>query len=316
MSSKIRPADLPELRYEIINWLRTETAHFIWRSAIKKGACLPFKGDGGLPIPQDDAEIDEYASHLIGTEVVKLEQAELFYVSPDMTDLAVAAGGTLPAFDLAREDLPSRAGLMVFGKCPDPEDEGTGSLFGGFHAVSWASHPAYATRSMIGSTYYDRSLAAPVINAQAKLRDARKEPGLIYAHGGEFIWQYGSGAAAHQGEWSAFQATVRSAWLLMQQKLARTVEVLPDRASRRRAQREGRKPGRVRVIELRRHESSRPEGMSEREYHHQWVVRGHWRQQACGPERSQRKPIWITPHIKGPEGAPMIGGEKVYALKR
>lgn len=27
-----------------------------------------------------------------------------------------------------------------------------------------------------------------------------------------------------------------------------------------------------------------------------WLVRGHWRNQACGPQRSQRKRIWIQPH--------------------
>lgn len=307
--SDIRAVDLPDIRYEIINWLRSETAHRIWRSAIKRGQALPFRAIANPSIPQSDVEIDEYASHLIGTEIVKLEQAELFYVSPDMTDLAVEAGRTLPEFDLAREDLPSRSGLMVFGKCPVLFTNG-----GGFHAVSWGPHPVYRS-TVMGAAYYDRSEAAPIINAQTKYRDARKEPPLIYAHGGEFLWKYGSGHP-YDGEWNVMQATIRSAWLLMQQKLTRAVEVLPDRAARRRAERARREPARVRIIELRRSDSSRPAEMSEREYHHQWIVRGHWRQQACGPERSRRKPIWIAPHIKGPEGAPMLGGEKVYAWKR
>lgn len=33
----------------------------------------------------------------------------------------------------------------------------------------------------------------------------------------------------------------------------------------------------------------------------QFIVRGHWRQQACGPEHSLRKPIWIQAFWKGPE---------------
>jgi hypothetical protein len=33
------------------------------------------------------------------------------------------------------------------------------------------------------------------------------------------------------------------------------------------------------------------------------VVRGHFRQQACGPNHSERKTIWIAPFMKGPEGA-------------
>lgn len=32
-----------------------------------------------------------------------------------------------------------------------------------------------------------------------------------------------------------------------------------------------------------------------------FTVRGHWRNQACGPGRTQRKRIWIDPHWKGPK---------------
>jgi hypothetical protein len=33
----------------------------------------------------------------------------------------------------------------------------------------------------------------------------------------------------------------------------------------------------------------------------QFVVRGHWRNQVCGPNRAERKRIWIKPFWKGPE---------------
>lgn len=105
-----------------------------------------------------------------------------------------------------------------------------------------------------------------------------------------------------------------SAWLLMQQSLARITEAEPDRAARKRLRRIGQEPKPVRVIELRRpaHSGS---GDGSREFHHQWIVRGHWRQQWY-PARQVHRPVWIAPHIKGPEGAPLIGGEKVYAWKR
>jgi hypothetical protein len=38
----------------------------------------------------------------------------------------------------------------------------------------------------------------------------------------------------------------------------------------------------------------------------QWIVRGHWRNQPCGPNHSERKRIWIQPHWKGPEDAPRL----------
>jgi hypothetical protein len=37
----------------------------------------------------------------------------------------------------------------------------------------------------------------------------------------------------------------------------------------------------------------------------QFVVRGHWRNQACGLKLSQRKIMWIKPYWKGPEDAPI-----------
>lgn len=33
----------------------------------------------------------------------------------------------------------------------------------------------------------------------------------------------------------------------------------------------------------------------------QWIVRGHWRHQACGPQLSERKWTWVAPYWKGPE---------------
>jgi hypothetical protein len=68
----------------------------------------------------------------------------------------------------------------------------------------------------------------------------------------------------------------------------------------------------VRVINLRRRAASTIAGQSDREYHHQWIVRGHWRDQWYA-SRGVHRPVWIAPHVKGPEGAPMLGGEKVHA---
>jgi hypothetical protein len=108
---------------------------------------------------------------------------------------------------------------------------------------------------------------------------------------------------------------VRTAWLLMQQPLAALSVTEPDRAAKKRLRRAGQEPKSVRVIELRRPKSSGEQGDGESNYHHQWIVRGHWRNH-WHPKREVHRPVWIAPHVKGPEGAPMIGGEKVYAWKR
>jgi hypothetical protein len=37
----------------------------------------------------------------------------------------------------------------------------------------------------------------------------------------------------------------------------------------------------------------------------QFLVRGHWRNQACGPGLTERRATWIAPYWKGPETAPI-----------
>lgn len=75
----------------------------------------------------------------------------------------------------------------------------------------------------------------------------------------------------------------------------------------------------VTTISLRRLEHKPPEPGEQdrsREYTHRWVVRGHWRQQAHGPKRGQRKVIWVPSHVKGPEGAPLLAREHVHVWRR
>lgn len=50
-----------------------------------------------------------------------------------------------------------------------------------------------------------------------------------------------------------------------------------------------------------------------REYRHQWIVRGHWRNQAVGKKHGQRELTWIPAYVKGPEGAPMKVIETVWS---
>jgi hypothetical protein len=66
------------------------------------------------------------SEELQADEIRRLSPAELFYVSPEMTDLTMAAAGSLPFFALNREDLPAEQGLMVFAKpvVTYPNEEG------------------------------------------------------------------------------------------------------------------------------------------------------------------------------------------------
>lgn len=97
---------------------------------------------------------------------------------------------------------------------------------------------------------------------------------------------------------------------------ARTVD--RTAAQRKRAnRREQTQP--VRIIDLRRltHRDTEPsEEHPGREYRHRWVVRGHWREQAYGPERALRRPTWIPSYLKGPTHAPFLPSEHVFVWRR
>ncbi len=105
----------------------------------------------------------------------------------------------------------------------------------------------------------------------------------------------------------------RALCFLIRQRVAETSTVMPDRAARRRMAREGKEPPPVRVISL-RGGSAHGGGDGSREYVHRWMVRGHWRRQWY-PSIQQHRPIWVSPHVKGPEDAPLLGGEKVYTVR-
>lgn len=284
----IRPVDLPELRVDIVSNFVGPKAQALWADAIAK---MGLPAEGALPIAcafHDAAGL-----------------AELFHVSPSMCRLAKAAGQTLDRFIPDRWDAPSESGLMIFAEeIPLVVAFGDGSRAGvcgvlwGFTRGTFQFLPLIGAREFADPWFLGAALAMPHAWFTAPTRES-DEPG----------WSERPSHVAGQ-----VLPVVLSAWLLMQQTLARTTEVEPDRAARKRLSRAGYEPKPVRVIELRRpaHSGS---GDGSREFHHQWIVRGHWRQQWY-PAREVHRPVWIAPHIKGPEGAPLIGGEKVYAWKR
>lgn len=108
-------------------------------------------------------------------------------------------------------------------------------------------------------------------------------------------------------------------WLLASQPLAESVVGPAPRAARRRSDR-ARLPSDVRIVNLRRAATPREpspgtEHGTHRKYSHRFIVDGFWRQQACGPNWSQHRPVWIAPFIKGPKDKPLKVRETVKVLK-
>lgn len=292
----LRPIDLPRLRDDLIAFTNTQAAVGLRELDME---------DGRMPRGDIPASLHRDATALAA--------AELFYLTPEMVDLAAAAARSLPAFTLTADDVPTPNGLMYFARPVEDTDDADPTLE--VTAVWWQTtgqtillstlverDAVYGqpwwwsdrTRAMFPPIFTFGTWRAPVLpNGTAK--PVRSDDGV---RGGGML------------------ATVKTMWLLMRQPLASDTPAVYDRTARRRFQREGRQPPPVRVIAL-RHPPGSPSsgGGGDREWHHRWIVRGHWRMQPWGPRRELTRPVWIAPYPKGPEGAPLLGGEKVYIVK-
>lgn len=85
-----------------------------------------------------------------------------------------------------------------------------------------------------------------------------------------------------------------------------TEQVSLPRAQRRRLDRFKISHPSVYFVQIGEASESHP-GSGDREYHHRWLVRGHWRHFSRGGR------TWVRPYIKGPAGAPWKG-RPVYVL--
>lgn len=285
----MRPQDIPEMRARIV-------AHF--QETPRKLSTYDAAATARLTRLYPDlmqeyadathrrAELDRKVKDLqIGPpSLLKYWQmAELFYVAPEMAQLAAAATDSMPQFELHRDDLPADVGLLYFDNSAFAKDYDVMSTWG-------------PSREGLALTVY-----------------TQKRGEMLYL--GTLKIGYGEDKIeAESHEMKTWALVARCCWLLMQQRIATITEQRPDRASERRLRRAGKPVDAVRVITL-RHPEHHGYPTSDRTYHHRWVVRGHWRKQWY-PSQERNIPIWITPYVKGPDGAPLLAGEKVYAWRR
>jgi hypothetical protein len=286
----LRPVDLPRLRDDLIAFAQTDIA--------AKMRLLDMEQER-LP-PADVAES-------MNASMRGLATAELFHVAAEMAELVETAARSLPEFTLAGHDPPSRSGFAWFARpIHDVDDSGLPFLA---VALGWL----VVGDTVWVTTYVDRDSCPVEWSDRLRLQFPPTFPMGCWSAP---IDEDGQALPVDVGPAGrVVLAAAKTLWLLMRQPLAETTDAVYDRASRRRFQREGKEPPPVRVIGLRRPPGSASSGEGGREWHHRWIVRGHWRMAAVGVGRQQRRPVWIAPHVKGPSDAPLLGGEKVYVVK-
>ena len=271
-------------------------------------------GDDGLPrgmLPGDDNLVQLMTTHL--------RAADLYWISEDMTALAMHAGQQLTEARWATADRPSAIGLAVFAGGLGMVEIEPGQK-APVDALAWGPGPDQtlivwhlATRERLGagltvSTIEKfppllgiREVRLPVTTAPIPLADLPTREGMRPN--------------------PPIVAALAAAWYLMQQPqlVDRTQEEVPKKDARA-LQRAHLPDQGATLVSLRR--QYRPQdrdpdaGTDGRTYRHRWIVSGHWRQQPYGPGREQRRQQWIPSYVKGPDGAPLLSTERVNVWRR
>lgn len=237
-----------------------------------------------------------------------LQGASLWWASRDMTILTATGQRTLP--DARLEDLVDRRGLMCFdGGLILPV---TGQVV---DAISWAAGASGATVT----AWAHRRRWPAQFRAHAEARGAVLPPFIPLIHGTLTGTRFNPGDLDADTE-AIVTACCAGALIDQAPSINRSIERPPKR-HRQAARRDGRTLPDVAVIDILRARRTAAEHREDtdaagRTYTHQWLVQGHWRQQACGPGRTQRERIWIEPHFKGPVDAPLLVRERVNLWKR
>lgn len=251
----------------------------------------------------------------MAAETEVLRSAQLFWVSRHMTEAVVTAADTLPEWTPAAA-APAPNGLLCWAR-----PAGTCSFAQGmapsaevaWDAMWWFTRPDGVMQLNPASRLTKApellapyNVTSPLWSAQTVVLDPRV-PRTEESSGSP---------EAHQ-----FISILGAAWLLMGQPSFTETRTLPAQTAERRttAGREPRPTQMVTLIDINRPPAStrggRQDNSSEPSHDHRWWVRGHWRSQPYGPKNSQRRPQWIDPHIKGPDGTPLKTRDKVHVLR-
>ena len=253
---------------------------------------------------------------IMKAETQALAEAELFWVARDMVDLAVSASENLPEWTPALA-APTPNGLLLWAKPAGTVPYGpktTATTDVPWDGVGWFLRPDGMLQLTPASRLTKHpelitgfNVTTPLWAAHSIVIDPR-QPRSEEANGTE---------DAHP-----FVSVIGAAWLLMGQPgltETRAITDTPTRAPRGAAAPSADPATRpnVTIVELRRptrqaHASEQPAG---REYSRRFWVGGHWRQQACGPNHSQRRPTFVAPYIKGPQDKP-LATDRVHVWRR
>lgn len=266
----------------------------------------------GTPPPADDHQ--QWLRHA----AADLGAADLFWVTRPMAGVALQASASLPSWTPVSAQ-PAPRGLLVWdGGLPHlawrgaPKAAWTTSALGvhlpptvAVDGIAWAPGPGGVRLDLL-----TRTAALP--GGWLAPRWAAAE---LFAFGSVDLSLRDPVPTTSQDWSSGLVAAVGATWLLMMQPSV--ADTRPPRRDIDPGQVRSRREADVSIIDLRQQARAAADDRVQRPgrvHQHRWLVRGYWRQQACGPGRALRRPVFVAPHVKGPEGSPMV--ERVWVWRR
>lgn len=243
-----------------------------------------------------------------------VEVGEPYYWAPDICRLISDSAPSLPSYTLQQGVLPSDAGYFhLAAPLPLPAREiGPSDLVG----IGWYWGQDFSRLMM---TFFTNDCLST-------------HPGvpLPVSTGSWFVgqtwheclgWIDRSGVViSYPNRTELMVRYVAACLAFIEQPFIGTEQQRPDRATRKRVLAETGHEPTIRVVQLRRASGSTTpkDGVSEPiQWSCQWPVRSHWRLQACGEGRSERRPVLVRPYIKGDPTKPLKGSsDRLFAVTR
>ncbi|MFI6163064.1 hypothetical protein ACIA59_24320 [Micromonospora haikouensis] len=293
---------------------------------------------GGSTPDQKIAEVINRASGTVWA------QGEAYVLAPAMTAIVAAAAEALDLTgDLLTADAAPTDGGVLF--LPEPiYHRNLNGRVSGIAAITWATVSSPSGRSWLICGWANRD--DPKDPHAARIQGYTQQDPTLRSRLGPYVmtnldmlpiaapvpavehpdnvepdrdWE-----TAPDGRYVIADATARTHvcaaiayafWRIQAQPISIAAPAPLDRPARRRAARASIVHD-TRVVMLRRTSALAEPGDGNARWHYRvrFVVRGHWRRLI--DKHGQAYRIWIHAHIKGPDDAPLLHGEKVAVLAR
>lgn len=233
---------------------------------------------------------------------IDLQNATLWWVRPDMARLAWDAAQTLPEGTRLLEAIPAPKGIIIWEGDP---------LLSAILVVR--PHRVYQEPRPIQGAVWEVTARgveiATLIHEPPESSEIRYIPLYSYQYIGQMKKE--------------LEAYLTATFLLATQP--RIGQITQHDPTPRRRRHTPPNPGDiatgVNLVALRENAARLPteepsEGEKKWALSVRFMVRGHWRNQACGEKLGQHRPVYVAPYLKGPENAPLKTSQTVFVWRR